>query len=122
MHRKAKRAPVTATVIADIALEATKAGITLERSLQICCARGWQTFRADWHTNSGQRPAARPTPPSSEHFAAVDYGRNRSNGDGPTGASHISALAQAGYYLANDISNTSDCWSSELAKNGVRMQ
>lgn len=47
-HRKAKRAPVSATVIAGIQREAAKAGWTLERALVECMTRGWQSFKADW--------------------------------------------------------------------------
>ena len=72
--RKAKRAPVTKTVVAAITREAGKAGISLDEVLQICCARGWQTFRADWHCKGGNRTASRPTP-SPENFASVDYGQ-----------------------------------------------
>lgn len=72
--RKVKRAPVTATVIADIAHEAAKAGITVEKALRTCCVRGWQTFQADWHTGGGQRSIARRAP-APENFDAVDYGR-----------------------------------------------
>lgn len=46
--RKAKRSPLTATALAGIGREATKAGLTLESALKTCCERGWQGFRADW--------------------------------------------------------------------------
>lgn len=46
--RKAKRAPVTTTVLAGIRREAALAGITLEEALQICCLRGWVGLKADW--------------------------------------------------------------------------
>jgi hypothetical protein len=46
--RKQKRAPITATVLRDLQREAQKAGITLADAMTMCCARGWQGFRADW--------------------------------------------------------------------------
>jgi hypothetical protein len=46
--RKAKRAPVTPTVVAGIQREAAKAGWTMERALTECVTRGWQSFKADW--------------------------------------------------------------------------
>lgn len=46
--RKAKKAEPTKTAIDGIAGEAEKAGISLEEALRICCANGWQGFRADW--------------------------------------------------------------------------
>lgn len=50
--RKAKRAPVTTTVVAGIAREAKAAGMTLEAALRTCVERGWQSFRADWVAKS----------------------------------------------------------------------
>lgn len=46
--RKAKRAPITATAVAGIKREATKAGLTLEQALTICVERNWQGFNAQW--------------------------------------------------------------------------
>jgi hypothetical protein len=47
-HRKAKKAPITATAIKGIQREADKAGLTLDAALQIMCARGWTGFNAEW--------------------------------------------------------------------------
>lgn len=47
-HRKAKKAPITATAIKGIQREADKAGLTLDAALQIMCARGWTGFSAEW--------------------------------------------------------------------------
>lgn len=46
--RKAKRAPLTRTALAGIQCEADKAGLTLEATLSLCCARGWQSFASGW--------------------------------------------------------------------------
>jgi uncharacterized protein YdaU (DUF1376 family) len=46
--RKAKRAPMTTVALAGIEKEAQKAGIDLESALAMCCARGWQSFKAAW--------------------------------------------------------------------------
>lgn len=46
--RKAKKAPLTATALATIEREAEKAGYTLQKTLETCCARGWQGFEAIW--------------------------------------------------------------------------
>ena len=51
--RKAKRAPVTATVMKAIEREAEKARMSLDAVLELCCQRGWQGFKADWVTGSG---------------------------------------------------------------------
>jgi uncharacterized protein YdaU (DUF1376 family) len=48
--RKAKKAPMTDTALAGIAREAEKAGLTLQRAIEISCERGWQSFKADWVT------------------------------------------------------------------------
>ena len=46
--RKAKRAPVTDTVIREAGAEAGKAGMSLEAFLRVWCARGSQGLQADW--------------------------------------------------------------------------
>lgn len=46
--RKAKRAPVTETVIKGARDESEKAGMTLDAFLQVWCARGSQGLQADW--------------------------------------------------------------------------
>lgn len=46
--RKAKKAPLTATALALIEREASKAGITTAQAIAIATARNWQSFKADW--------------------------------------------------------------------------
>jgi hypothetical protein len=46
--RKAKRAPVTQTVVDDARRECAKAGMTLENFLRIWCRRGSQGLEAAW--------------------------------------------------------------------------
>lgn len=46
--RKAKKAPVTKTVVDSARAEADKAGLTFEHFLMIWCARGSQGLQADW--------------------------------------------------------------------------
>lgn len=46
--RKAKKAPVTATVLDGARAESDKAGMPLEAFLRVWCARGSQGFMADW--------------------------------------------------------------------------
>lgn len=50
--RRAKKAPVTPTVIASAVEEAQKAGMTLEAFLRLWCSRGSQGLQADWITPS----------------------------------------------------------------------
>ena len=47
-QRKAKKAPVSETVINKIRNQAEKAGWSLEDALAEICARGWTGFNADW--------------------------------------------------------------------------
>lgn len=47
-HRKVKKSPVTETVIDKFRREASKAGVSLEEAMRVCCARGWQGFDASW--------------------------------------------------------------------------
>lgn len=49
--RKTKRAELTLTAIDGVALEAGKAGLTLDSALRESCARGWQGFKAEWIEN-----------------------------------------------------------------------
>lgn len=46
--RKSKRAPVSQVAVIKIRGEADRANISLDAALEICCARGWQGFNADW--------------------------------------------------------------------------
>lgn len=48
--RKAKRAPLSKTALKGIQKEAEDAGITLSAALAACAVRGWQSFKAEWHT------------------------------------------------------------------------
>jgi hypothetical protein len=57
-HRKAKKAPVSDTVIAGIKREAVKAGWTLEAAFAEVVTRGWQSFRADWVDSTKPQAAA----------------------------------------------------------------
>lgn len=48
--RKAKRAgPITTTVVKSLKSEADKAGLSVQRAVEICCGRGWQNFNASWN-------------------------------------------------------------------------
>lgn len=71
--RKAKKAPVTETVLKSARSEAEKAGVTLGRFLEIWCARGSQGLEASWlKPNERAGPAGSP----SKHgdFGKRDYG------------------------------------------------
>ena len=46
--RKAKKAPVTPAAVSRLEKEASKAGMSLEAALEVCCARGWTGFKAEW--------------------------------------------------------------------------
>lgn len=55
--RKAKKAPVTQTVVDSARTEAAKAGLPLEEFLRIWCMRGSQGLQADW-IKPNERPSA----------------------------------------------------------------
>ena len=76
--RKAKKAPVTQTVVNSAAKEAEKAGISLNAFLTIWCARGSQGLQAEWlKTNERQTFANKhdvahvTTPTPANHDAAL---------------------------------------------------
>ena len=74
--RKAKRAPVTETVLRDARRESEKAGVTLTRFLEIWCARGSQGLQADWlkpNERAGPAPPA-GRPSAAENFRGKTYG------------------------------------------------
>lgn len=58
-HRKAKKAPITASALAGIRREAEKAGWQMEAALVEAMARGWQGFNAEW-VASARAPPAEP--------------------------------------------------------------
>lgn len=47
-QRKAKKAVVTDIALLGIRREASKARISLEEALTVCCERGWAGFKAEW--------------------------------------------------------------------------
>lgn len=55
--RKAKKAPVTQTVIDGAVAEAQKAGMTTDQFLAVWCSRGSQGLQAEW-IKPNERPAA----------------------------------------------------------------
>jgi len=46
--RKAKKAPMTPTALDGVRSQALLAGLTLQEALEVCCARGWAGFKAEW--------------------------------------------------------------------------
>ncbi len=46
--RKTKKAKWTDTALKGLTKEAEKAGISLQEAMELCCARGWVGFKADW--------------------------------------------------------------------------
>ena len=46
--RKAKKLPITETAINGLIREGNKAGLSLDTTLQVCCERGWASFKAEW--------------------------------------------------------------------------
>lgn len=79
--RKAKKAPVTQTVVTKIWFEAEKAGLTMEAALALCCARGWQGFEAKWVLQpSGAPPRPAPAPSRHSNFENLDYSEGIENG------------------------------------------
>jgi len=71
--RKAKKAPVTETVLRDAVREAEKAGMPLERFLQIWCARGSQGLQADWIKPNERAPAK---PKLATNLSTMNYDRD----------------------------------------------
>lgn len=81
--RKEKKAPLTKTALDLIAVEAEKAGISLNEALSISCSRGWQSFKAEWMRNQrsdsfGAPSIEQPRPKTFEpDWDKMDYGVSR---------------------------------------------
>jgi hypothetical protein len=76
--RRAKRAPITKTVLASLQKEAEKAGWTIEQVLAECLNRNWQGFKAEWVATNNVGRAGRngfpPRPASSQHIPNMPLG------------------------------------------------
>lgn len=59
--RRAKKAPISATLMKTLRSEADKAKLSLEKALEMCINRNWQGFRADW-LPSVAAPLPKPKP------------------------------------------------------------
>ena len=46
--RKAKRAPLTDTVLSSLVTESSKAGLSVNEAVQLCAERSWQGFKASY--------------------------------------------------------------------------
>jgi hypothetical protein len=75
--RTKKRAPVTATVLAQLVRETAKAGLSLDAALALCCVRGWTGFEADWVLKPNRDSPAGGNAPRFNPTAHVN--RNRTN-------------------------------------------
>lgn len=69
--RKSKKAPVTETVLSGAVAEAEKAGLSLERFLQVWCTRGSQGLLAEWLKPNERGTTARASMHSG--FGQVNY-------------------------------------------------
>jgi hypothetical protein len=56
--RRAKKAPLTETALRMLEGEAKKAGITTQEAMRMCCANGWQGFKASWMREQKMREAS----------------------------------------------------------------
>jgi hypothetical protein len=74
-HRRNVKAPLTATALAGIRREASKAGWSLDDALRECCNRGWRGFKADWvqQNNGGSNGTGRKH--ASDHGITFDAAR-----------------------------------------------
>lgn len=64
--RKAKKAGATKTAIDGIIGEAQKAGLSLQTVLEMCCQRGWASFKASWDWEDRSRRTNNSANPTGE--------------------------------------------------------
>lgn len=83
--RKAKRAPVTTTVLRNIITEVNKAGMSMDAALALACSRGWIGFQADWvlkDQRAGPSPAYQTANDKAKTWAeGLNPNRNRHDTD-----------------------------------------
>jgi len=79
--RKAKKAPVTATVLKGAQVEAGKASMSLEAFLEVWCRRGSQGLEAAWLKPEERAAGAKPGKPAASRFDSINY-REGINDDG----------------------------------------
>lgn len=78
--RKQKKAAITKTGMEKIGVEASKAGLTLEAALRLCCSRGWQGFNAEWVLNKQGSAATTKQPTRHSGFEHIDYSEGIEDG------------------------------------------
>ena len=91
--RKAKRAPVTETVVNGARAEAAKAGLDLEGFLQVWCRRGSQGLEAAWLRPDERGPARAPP---AQSFAERDREAGMQRWEEMTGRVHPDRRQQPG--------------------------
>jgi hypothetical protein len=74
--RKEKRSKLTETALRGIRNAAAKAGFSMQAALELCCERGWQSFRAEWLAGKGGAVLQPGAAPSVGKFEALRE-RNR---------------------------------------------
>ena len=68
-HRKAKKAPITETVMNGFLSEANKAGLSVAESVAISIERNWQGFKATWYLKDKELQSSKQQPQSANTFA-----------------------------------------------------
>jgi uncharacterized protein YdaU (DUF1376 family) len=89
--RKAKRSPLTQTALEAIQREADKVPMTIAEALMVCCARGWQGFKAEWVADLASKPKA-----ALVSFAQQEREQGWKRWEEMTGREHPDRLAHEG--------------------------
>lgn len=111
--RKAKKAPVTETVVGGARDESAKAGMTLDAFLQVWCLRGSQGLQADWLRPEERNTASRVQPMS---FAQQDQAEKRATWEAMTGRKWPSDDAHTDFI---DVAATSKNETLLVAQQGI---
>ena len=89
--RKAKRSPLTQTALEAIQREADRVPMTIGEALMVCCARGWQGFKAEWVADLATKAKATPV-----SFAQQEREHGWKRWEEMTGREHPDRLAHEG--------------------------
>jgi uncharacterized protein YdaU (DUF1376 family) len=89
--RKAKRSPLTQTALDAIEREAEKLPMSTNDALAMCCARGWQGFKAEWVADLATKTKAAPV-----SFAQQERELGWKRWEEMTGREHPDRLAHEG--------------------------
>ncbi|MYM31502.1 hypothetical protein GTP58_24515 [Duganella sp. CY15W] len=94
MVRKAHRAPLTSTALAQMKREADKAGMSMDSVVTLCCSRNWRGFQADWVVDGNRMAGGQAKQSGKFAVGRLDHSSSRAAMD--------ESMRQRGIRAGND--------------------